>query len=229
VHLTGPLAQLFTPPGSTPLVQDPTGGGFVHAPSPAQATTAAVLRAGYLANASPDNRDAFAVNLSSERVRQALSVLDGMRQGQALGAILGYRFERGLHDRFGEAELDTIIDGLRGAFPLRAGKLSTAEPGTPAELVEARNVIDGLALVRVVTRTDATEYPFGAKGLPPASPAQLDALHKELDRPTWPSPRARTRPSPATRSGPPPRSTRSPRRASRPTRPWSAVRAAASR
>ncbi|WP_426502614.1 hypothetical protein ACPPVO_33905 [Dactylosporangium sp. McL0621] len=182
VHLTGPLAQLFTPPGSTPLVQDPTGGGFVHAPSPAQATTAAVLRAGYLANASPGNRDAFAVNLSSERVRQALSVLDGMRQGQALGAILGYRFERGLHDRFGEAELDTIIDGLRGAFPLRAGKLSSAEPGTPAELVEARNVIDGLALVRVVTRTDATEYPFGAKGLPPASPAQLDALHKELDR-----------------------------------------------
>jgi hypothetical protein len=182
VQLTGTLGQLFTPPGSTPLLHDPTGGGFVHAPSPAQATTAAVLRAGYLANASPANRDAFAVNLSSERVRVALTVLDGLRQGQSLGAILGYRFERGLHDRFAEAELDTIIDALRGAFPLRAGKLSTVEPGTPTNLIEARNVIDGLALVRRVTRTDAREYPFGAPNLPTATPAQLEALHRELDR-----------------------------------------------
>ena len=182
VQLTGALAELFTPPGSTPLLHDPTGGGFVHAPSPAQATTAAVLRAGYLANASPANRDVFAVNLSSERVRLALTVLDGLRQGQSLGAILGYRFERGLHDRFAEAELDTIIDALRGAFPLRAGKLSTVEPGTPTELIEARNVIDGLALVRRVTRTDASEYPFGAPSMPKATPAQLEALDRELDR-----------------------------------------------
>ena len=182
LELTGALAELFTPPGSTPLLHDPTGGGFVHAPSPAQATTAAVLRAGYLANASPANRDVFAVNLSSERVRLALTVLDGLRQGQSLGAILGYRFERGLHDRFAEAELDTIIDALRGAFPLRAGKLSTVEPGTPTELIEARNVIDGLALVRRVTRTDASEYPFGAPSMPKATPAQLETLDRELDR-----------------------------------------------
>jgi hypothetical protein len=182
VQLSGPLAQLFTPPGSTPLLHDPANGGFVHAPSPTQASTAAVLRAGYLANATPDNPGAFAVDLHAERVRVALSLLDGMRQGQSLGALLGYRFERGLHDRFAEAELDTIITALRGAFPLRAGRLSTVDSGTAAELVEARNVIDGLELIRRVTRNGDTQYPYGAEGLPPASPAQLLALDAEIQR-----------------------------------------------
>jgi hypothetical protein len=182
VQLTGALAQLFTPPGSTPLLHDPKNGGFVHAPSPGQATTAAVLRAGYLANASPDNADVFAVNLSSGRVRVALAILDGIRAGQSLGAMLGYRFERGLHDRFAEAELDSVIGTLRAAFPLRAGRLSTVDPGTPAELVEARNVIDGLELVRRVTRTPDTQYPFGAPGLPPITTAQNDAINAEIQQ-----------------------------------------------
>lgn len=184
VRLTGPLAQLFNPPGSTPLLHDPANGGYVHAPSPAQATTAAVLRAGYLANATPDNPGTFAVNLSSERVRLALAVLDGLRQGHSLGALLGYRFERGLHDRWPQAELDTIITALRGAFPLRAGRLTETEPppGTAAKLVEARNVIDALELVRRVTRTPHTTYPFGADGLPPATADQLKAIDAEVRR-----------------------------------------------
>ena len=37
------------------------------------------------------------------------SLLDGVRQGQPLGALLGYRFERGLHDR----QLDRFIAGFR--------------------------------------------------------------------------------------------------------------------
>jgi hypothetical protein len=184
VQLSGPLAQLFSPPGSTPLLHDPANGGYVHAPSPAQATTAAVLRAGYLANASPGNPGTFAVNLSSDRVRTALSILDGLRTGQSLGALLGYRFERGLHDRWAQAELDTIITALRGAFPLRAGRLSETQPppGTPVELVEARTVIDGLELVRRVTRTADTTYPFGATGLPTANADQLAALDAEVQR-----------------------------------------------
>jgi hypothetical protein len=184
VQLTGDLAQLFTPPGSAPLLHDPANAGYVHAPSPAQATTAAVLRAGYLANATPENPGTFAVNLSSDRVREALSVLDGLRQGQSLGALLGYRFERGLHDRWAEAELDTIITALRGAFPLRAGRLADTEPppGTPVEVVEARNVIDALELVRRVTRTPDKVYPFGADGLPDPSDAQLTAIGAEVER-----------------------------------------------
>jgi hypothetical protein len=184
VQLTGEQARIFAPPGSTPLVRDPASGGFVHAPSPAQATTAAVLRAGYLANAEPDNPGPFAVNLSSNRVRVALTVLDGLRQGQSLGALLGYRFERGLHDDHADVEPDALIGALRGAFPLRAGRLpdSGAPPGTPVELVEARNVIDGLELVRRVTRTADKRYPFGAQGLPEATPEQLRAIDAEIQR-----------------------------------------------
>jgi hypothetical protein len=184
VALTGQLAQIFTPPGSTPLLHDPANGGFVHAPSPAHATTAAVLRAGYLANAAPDNPGTFAVNLSSNRVRVALTILDGLRQGQSLGALLGYRFERGLHDRFPEAELDTIIIALRGAFPLRAGRLpdTQAPAGTAVELVEARNVIDGLELARRVTRTPNSSYPFGVAGLPRVNDAQHAAIAAEVQR-----------------------------------------------
>ena len=184
VELSEELAKIFAPPGSAPLLHDPTGGGFIHAPSPAQATTAAVLRAGYLANATPDEPGTFAVNLSSDRVRVALTILDGLRRGQSLGALLGYRFERGLHDRHAEAELDSFILRLREVFPLRAGRLpgTQADPGTPIELVEARNVIDGLALVRRVTRTPHPRYPFGFEGLPedPAAGAAIDAEVQRL-------------------------------------------------
>ncbi|MFF2661612.1 hypothetical protein ACFVUH_30145 [Kitasatospora sp. NPDC058032] len=181
VHLTGGLGALFTPSGSTPLLQDPGNGGYVHAPSPAQATTAAVLRAGYLANGSPGNPGCFAVNLSSDRVRVALTLLDGLRQGQSLGAMLGYRFERGLHEGHPEVELDKFLPALRGAFPLRSGKLSTTAPGTPVELVEARNVVDGLALVRAATREPAhPEYPFGVANLPTATDPEQQAMNAEV-------------------------------------------------
>ncbi|MEV0385939.1 hypothetical protein [Nonomuraea sp. NPDC050643] len=181
VSLTGDLAALFGPS----VWHDPANGGYVHAHSPAQATTAAVLRAGYLANATRETPGVFAVNLSSERVRVALSLLEGMRQGQSLGALLGYRFERGLHDRYEDAELDTFITALRGAFPLRAGRLPGARPGpgTAVDLVEARNVVDGLALVRRITRTPgAAHYPFGAEGLPDVGDAQRDAIEAEALR-----------------------------------------------
>ena len=40
---------------------------------------------------------AFSIDLSSRRVRTALQVITGIRQGQPLGALLGYRLERTLH------------------------------------------------------------------------------------------------------------------------------------
>lgn len=185
VTLTGPLAQAFA--GGTPLLQDPANAGFVHAPSPAHARTAAVLRAGYVANATPGNPGAFAVNLSSERVRTALGLLDGLRQGQSLGALLGYQLERGLHDRYGQAEVDQFIDALRQQFPLRAGKIgeTTTEASQNADitLVEARNVVDGLALVRHVTRNEVPDdYKFGIDSLPDATPEQAAAITAEVKR-----------------------------------------------
>jgi hypothetical protein len=183
VTLTGPLATVFA--GAKPLLHDPDNKGFTHAPSLGHARTAAVLRAGHVANETPESSDPFAVNLSSARVRVALSILDGMRQGQSLGALLGYRFERGLHDRDAEAEVDQFIAGLRLKFPLRAAKIPETAAAEPDEIgqVEARNVVDGLALARHLSRTTVSRsYPFDLDGLPPATPAQAEAIGKEAER-----------------------------------------------
>ena len=126
-------AALDVPPGAT-LLRDAMNGGYVHAPSLNHATTAAVLRSGYLANATPAQPDLMAVNISSERMRLAKSVLEGIRNGQTLGALLGYRLERGLHDRHALAEVDHLIHELRRVFPA---------PGDR----DGRQAIDGLDLV----------------------------------------------------------------------------------
>ena len=101
------LAKQF--PGSEPLMVDPAGGGYIHGPSIQHANAAAVLRSGYLANASSANPDTLAVDLSSDRVRVAMGLIEGIRNGQSLGALLGYRFERGLHDAYTLAEVDKFI------------------------------------------------------------------------------------------------------------------------
>jgi hypothetical protein len=83
--------------------------GFIHAPSLAHATTAAVLRSAWNAHGTHDPKSSMAVDLRSSRVRDAVAILDGIREGQALGDILGCRFERELHD----ALLDYLIDDCR--------------------------------------------------------------------------------------------------------------------
>ena len=178
------LTATFEPQAEPLLKHDSANGGFIHAPSLNHAVTAAVLRNGYLANATSDEPQTLAVNLSSERVRLALEMLEGMRQGQSVADLLGYRIERGLHDRYGTIEVDRFIYLLRRAFPLRANKLrSTTEEGVAVSEIEARNVVDGLRLVKHVQSTGATAYPFGLTTLPgDASPAQRAALEAEIDR-----------------------------------------------
>ena len=94
------MAPFATPPGEEgPVFQLPSNPGFIHAPSLAQASTVAVLRSGHLAHAGAiAANDLLAIDLSSERVRLASWLLDGVRQGQPLGALLGYRFERRLQE-----------------------------------------------------------------------------------------------------------------------------------
>ena len=163
---------------------DPTNEGYIHAPSLNHAVAAAVLRTGYISNASPENRQTMAVNLTSERVRTALSFLDGIRAGQGLADLLGYQFERGLHDRHNVAEVDKFIYKLRKAFPLRADRLNSTktEEGVPIEAIEARNVIDGLALVEHMKATNQKAYPFGKPDLPAANAAEAAAINAEADR-----------------------------------------------
>lgn len=123
-----------------------TTRGFVHAPSLAQAATAGILRSAYLShNADAAGDGAFAIDLTSGRVRSALHLLDGVRQGQPLGGLLGYRCERAVH----EAELDRFILSLRKIAPLTQGKLTdrgeTVAPGA-LERLAAGNVLDGIEL-----------------------------------------------------------------------------------
>lgn len=164
-------------PGTTPIVVDPSNAGYIHAPSLVHAKTAAVLRSGYVANATSANPATMAINLSSDRVRLALATLEGIRNGQSLGALLGYRFERALHDDFGFAEVDRFIFPMRKAFPLVADAIGTTktDPDVSIESIEARNVIDGLKLVTQIRKSGATAYPFGVT-LPPAAPNQAQAV-----------------------------------------------------
>ncbi len=178
------LDPSFHARGLAPLQHDSTNGGYIHAPSLNQAVTAAVLRNGYLANATPANPGAFAINLSSERVRLALSFLEGIRQGQSLGALLGYQLERGLHDGYALGEVDEHIYALRKQFPLAADRHpDTASASTdPIEVVEARNVVDGFRMVNYLKTATARTYPFGLGNMPSGAGGKGAAIDREVDR-----------------------------------------------
>jgi hypothetical protein len=181
VELNGDLAATFE--GPVPLKHDATNGGYIHAPSLSHARTAAVLRSGYVANATPDNPDTLSINLSSDRVRLALSLLEGVRNGQSIGALLGYQFERGLHDAHGLAEVDKFIYPLRKAFPLVADSLepTVTPPDVPIEAIEARNVLDGRKLLAAVATPGDATYPFGVADLPAATPNEAAAINAQVD------------------------------------------------
>ena len=183
VRLPAGLEEVFGGDKRPPLMRDSANAGYIHAPSLNQAVTAAVLRNGYLAHASPGAPGALAVNLSSERVRLAMGLLEGVRNGQSLASVLGYRLERRLHDDASGAEVDVFVFELRKAFPLRADKLTDtfSGPGVSIEAIEARNVVDGLRLVEHVLATGARNYPFGLPGLLDADPAQAAAIDGAVD------------------------------------------------
>ncbi|MFG1932658.1 hypothetical protein ACGFK1_18745 [Mycobacterium sp. NPDC048908] len=140
----------------------PTRDGYLVTPSMQHATTAAVLRSGCLAHSDPT---AFAVNLNSGRVRKALRTLEGIKQGQSLDYLLGYRFERALHDR----SMDHLIPAFRTRYPIAAQVNPEAEDaGAVQAAVAARHVVDGLALSRDWPSFDAgvPTVPVGAQLLP---------------------------------------------------------------
>jgi hypothetical protein len=150
-------------------------GGHVYAPSMLHGATAAVLRSAYLTRSGGED-DTYAVDLSSRRVRQALALLDSVRDDQPLGAALGYGFERGLHEGHPGVELDQYIDEFRALYPIVANKAQ--DSGEAAESVAARNVVDGLRL-RAAWR--AGQIPWGSGGLTP-DPTERAAIEDELAR-----------------------------------------------
>jgi hypothetical protein len=181
--------SLHDPQRDGVLVDQPGNAGFIHAPSLNHAVAAAVLRSAYLTHFDSQHPEKMAVNLSSERVRSALAFMEGVRNGQELGALLGYQFERGLHDRHGDLALEQFIPNFRQQFPLVADKITQGDGSDQIETKEARNVFDGYALVEAAfIQEPPLAYPYGVAGLPNINStnqqarAQAAAIQAEVAR-----------------------------------------------
>jgi hypothetical protein len=177
VTLPTNLDALINKPGDAPLLRESTNLGLIHAPSLNHATTAAVLRNGHQANGGR-----MALDLSSQRVRLAMGIIEGMRVGQSLGALLGYRFERHLHDA-GILQLRATMYAIRRQFPLAAQQLKSTKDDTLAiEAIAASNVVDGRALLRHVEASTQKNYPWGLATLPlDPDPARRTAMNAAID------------------------------------------------
>lgn len=163
------------------LYTESNNGGYVHAPSLNHATAAAILRSGYLTHANSTDNEILSVNLSSERVRRAKYLVDGIRNGQTLEVLLGYQFERGLHDwstrPVNPVILNQLIPIFRKAFPIKKTKVPQEGKVTgPEEVIEDFSVVNGLALAQVTSG-----FPFGISTFPVLSSDQISAITTEKD------------------------------------------------
>jgi hypothetical protein len=160
--------------------QAPDSLGYVLGPSVAHASTAGILRSGYLGQAARS----LDVDLSSERVEGALEVMRGVVEGVPLSVLLGYRIERALRD----AGLSVLILPLRTVFPLRTPP-PPETPGGPAESTPPNNVTDAVELLErwAAARADVLQKVRAAAKLPAGDPsltafaAQVDVLADAWD------------------------------------------------
>lgn len=139
-----PVADLpaeLTPKNGGVVTRDADNFGFIHAPSLNHAVTAAILRSG---SVSEPGTEAFNINLSSSRTRNALWMIEGIRNGQLPAALLGYHFERGLREA--DPALQQFLPSLRFAFPMP--RPAETQPDDPKEAILAHDVVNGLALVQ---------------------------------------------------------------------------------
>ena len=166
------------------VVEQPNNGGYIHGPSINHAVAAAVLRNAYLTHADENNADHFAVRLTSERVRTALSFLEGVRNGQQLGALLGYQFERALHDRYviDNIALAQFILNFRKKYPMVADRIT---PGAATDAITQKRRIRLLMVTRcwkrsfwMIHRCHAIQQ---VEGLPGTGSAR-DAIITEVER-----------------------------------------------
>jgi hypothetical protein len=149
-ELDAQQSEVFKPTEASPIYEDNTNLGFINAPSLNHAVTAAILRNGYLSRAGEENENVFNINLSSARVRKAIQVIEGIQNGQSLAALLGYQFERGIHDNNQNENVDHFVFKIRRKFPLAGNQMSStfeSDENIPIEAIEARNVVNGLDLI----------------------------------------------------------------------------------
>jgi hypothetical protein len=147
------LNSIFNPSEDNPIVKDNKNAGHIQAPSLNHAVTASLLRNAYLSMATQEDPGIYGINLSSERVRKALTVLEGIQNGQNLAALLGYQFERFVHDHNKDAYVDQYVFILRRKFPLISNLMASTQsndPDVPIDVIEARNVLNGSDLINFV-------------------------------------------------------------------------------
>lgn len=119
----GWVFNLKQPKKETQVQKEP--GEYILAPSVNQAITGAVLRSAYKnsrVNNMTDN--ALSVNLSSERVRNAIRIIEGVQNGLAIGTILGTDLERLMHEEYKKniLDLNAGIYNLRKLYPMVESK-----------------------------------------------------------------------------------------------------------
>jgi hypothetical protein len=156
----------------------PVSRGYLHAPSLGHAATAAVLRSGHLARGG--SRDGtFAIDLTSTRVARALDLIDGMRRGQSIGSLLGYRFERSVRDR--RLTLAKYILPIRQRTPLAEVATPPDPTAPPVETIAARDVVDGVALLEAWRDRPSVYFNSLSIPVPNADRGDLNELLRELD------------------------------------------------
>lgn len=138
---------------------DPASDGYLQAPSIGHTTTGAVLRNGSLAF-EDDRADLLDLDLSPERVGRAMEVIETVRDGQNLGTILGYRFERRLRESELARDVERYIPDFRALCPPVAGKQARQQDNETATEAAERDLVDGLALYRMWRDNDV---PWGQR------------------------------------------------------------------
>lgn len=119
--------------------------GWLHAPSPTHAVAAGLLASAHQSNiGAKPGAVPFAIDLSSSRGADLRRILEGMRRGQTIGALLGYQIERALT---GEAARFQLT--LRQIAPANTDELENdAASDQRTARMAAADVVDGVELLR---------------------------------------------------------------------------------
>ncbi|MBP5392077.1 MAG: hypothetical protein J6Y40_08380 [Bacteroidales bacterium] len=131
--------------------KEPVSNEYVVAPSVNHAVTASVLRSSFnrAAEGNSHNYD-LSINLSSTRVRKALRIIQGVRNGLSVGSILGSDLERLMHEAYKvykEGEMDQYIYPLRIRYPLNNTKTTFVAEGNDGSRSPVIDVLNGTALL----------------------------------------------------------------------------------
>lgn len=143
-----------------------TNKGYIHAPSMNQAVAGAVMLSGYSQRAERETEDPLSVNLSSERVRGALDLMEGVRNGQNLGVLLGYEFERKFRELANnQFFVNQPIYNLRKSYPLDKFVVEVSPDPETVEKIASRNVVNGDKLIELMKQGQIQEI-IDTSGIP---------------------------------------------------------------